>query len=191
MHCPSRSAVRFRVRESAEGPFRPSRQDTWSSVTSATGTLSIARGRQPARLAKVATGMSCRCPRWRKEQIAEHRRWNGLAIDQLNFLTVLHQSEFQLPGLFPALDSMAEGDPSMGQVVLGGVIVGRGQQPSRQRSAGERRAERKWSSTASLISRSTVDCTAGLTATGSGGFEGRLVGTSHHSLLTGPAKCRR
>ena len=61
-----------------------------------------------------------------KEQIVERCRWNRLAIDHLNFLPVLHQREFQLPGLFPALDSMAEGDPSVGQVVLGGVIVGRG-----------------------------------------------------------------
>ena len=72
-----------------------------------------------------------------KEQIAEHRRWNRLAIDQLNFLSVLHQSEFQLPGLFPALDSMAQGDPSVGQVILGGVVVGRGQPASWKRGAGE------------------------------------------------------
>ena len=59
-----------------------------------------------------------------KEQIAKRCRWNRPAIDHLNFLPVLHQREFQLPGLFPALDSMAEGDPSVGQVVLGGVVVG-------------------------------------------------------------------
>src|SRR4029077_11940253 len=49
-----------------------------------------------------------------EQQIAEHRRWSRLAIYQLNFLAVLHQSEFQLPGLFPALDSMAQGDSSVG-----------------------------------------------------------------------------
>ena len=59
-----------------------------------------------------------------KEQIAKHCRWNRPAIDHLNFLPVLHQREFQLPGLFPALDSMAEGDPCVGQVVLGSVVVG-------------------------------------------------------------------
>ena len=73
-----------------------------------------------------------------KEQIAERCRWNGLAIDQLNFLPVLHQREFQLPGLFPALDSVAEGDPRVGQVVLGAVVIGRGKQPSWQRDAGKK-----------------------------------------------------
>src|SRR5467141_4926166 len=72
-----------------------------------------------------------------KEQIAKGCGWNRPAIDHLNFLPVLHQREFQLPGLFPALDSMAEGDPNMGQVVLGGVIVGRDQQTSWKRGAGE------------------------------------------------------
>jgi hypothetical protein len=33
---------------------------------------------------------------------------------------------------------MAEGDPRVGQVVLGGVVVGRGQQTSRQGNAGKR-----------------------------------------------------
>ena len=72
-----------------------------------------------------------------KEQVAEDCRWNRLAIDQLNFLPVLHQREFQLPGLFPALNSMAEGDSRMGQVVLGGVVIGRGQQTAWKRDAGE------------------------------------------------------
>jgi hypothetical protein len=72
-----------------------------------------------------------------KEQIAKRCRWNGLVIDQLNFLPVLHQREFQLPGPFPGLDSMAEGDPRVGQVVLGAVVVGRDKQPSRQWGAGE------------------------------------------------------
>jgi hypothetical protein len=60
-----------------------------------------------------------------KEQIVEHRWWMRLAIDQLNFLPILHQGKFQLPGLFPALNSMAEGDSRMGQVVLGGVVISR------------------------------------------------------------------
>jgi hypothetical protein len=60
----------------------------------------------------------------KKKKISERSRWNRLVIDQLNFLTVLHQREFQLPGLLPALDSMAEGNPSMGQVVLGSIVVG-------------------------------------------------------------------
>ena len=76
-----------------------------------------------------------------KQQIAERCGWSRLAIDQLNFLPILHQREFQLPGLFPALDSMAEGDPRVGQVVLGGVVVGRGQQASRKRGAGQERAD--------------------------------------------------
>jgi hypothetical protein len=53
-----------------------------------------------------------------KEQIAKDCRWNRLAIDQLNFLPVLHQRELQLPGLFPALDSMAKCHPCAGQIVL-------------------------------------------------------------------------
>jgi hypothetical protein len=73
-----------------------------------------------------------------KKQIAEPRWWNRPAIDQLNFLPVLHQREFQLPGLFPTLDSMAEGDPRVGQVILGGVIIDRGQQTSRQGNAWKR-----------------------------------------------------
>jgi hypothetical protein len=73
----------------------------------------------------------------KKKQIAEDCWGSRLAIDQLNFLPVLHEREFQLPGLFPALNSMAKGDPSMGQVVLGGVIVGRGQQTSWKRGAGK------------------------------------------------------
>jgi hypothetical protein len=60
----------------------------------------------------------------KKKEISERSRWNRLVIDQLNFLTVFHQREFQLPGLLPALDSMAEGNPSMGQVVLGSIVVG-------------------------------------------------------------------
>jgi hypothetical protein len=71
----------------------------------------------------------------KKERIAEDGRWSRLSIDQLNFLPVLHQREFQLPGLFPALGSMAEGNPSMGQVVLGGVVIGRGQPSSWNRGA--------------------------------------------------------
>ena len=74
----------------------------------------------------------------KKKQIAERCRWNRLAIDHLNFLPVLHQGEFQLPGLFSALDSMAKGDPRVGQVVLGSIVVGRGQQTSRQKDAGKR-----------------------------------------------------
>jgi hypothetical protein len=73
-----------------------------------------------------------------KEQIAEQCRWNRLTTNQLNLLPVLHQSEFQLPGLFPPLDSMAQGDPSVGQVVLGSVVVGRGQQASWKWDARER-----------------------------------------------------
>ncbi len=72
-----------------------------------------------------------------EQQIAEQRRWNRLAIDQLNFLPVLHQSELQLPGLFPALDSIAQGDSSVCQVILGSVVVSRGQPPSWNRGAGE------------------------------------------------------
>jgi hypothetical protein len=59
-----------------------------------------------------------------EQQIAEQCWWHRLAIDQLNFLPVLHQSEFQLPGLFSALDPMAQSDPSVGQVMLGRVVVG-------------------------------------------------------------------
>ena len=59
-----------------------------------------------------------------KEQVAERGWWSSLAIDQLNFLPVFHERQFQLPGLFPALDSMAEGNPRMGQVVLRGIVVG-------------------------------------------------------------------
>jgi hypothetical protein len=59
-----------------------------------------------------------------QEQIAEQYRWKWLAIDQFHFLSVLRQREFQLPGLFATLDSMAEGDPSMGEVVLGSIEVG-------------------------------------------------------------------
>ena len=51
-----------------------------------------------------------------KEQIAKHRWWKRLAIDQLNFLPVLHQGKFQLPGLFPALDSMPKCHPCAGQI---------------------------------------------------------------------------
>src|SRR5713226_4252449 len=39
-----------------------------------------------------------------EKQIVERCRWNRPAIDHLDFLAVLHQREFQLPGLFPALD---------------------------------------------------------------------------------------
>jgi hypothetical protein len=73
----------------------------------------------------------------KEQEIAEQCRWSRLAIAQLDFLTVLHQSEFQLPGLFPALDSMAQSDSSVGQVILGGVVIGRGQPPSWKRGAGE------------------------------------------------------
>ncbi len=59
-----------------------------------------------------------------KEQIAERGRWTGLAIDEFNFLPVLQQGKFQLPSLFPAFDSMTEGDPRLSQVVLVGVVVG-------------------------------------------------------------------
>jgi hypothetical protein len=59
-----------------------------------------------------------------QEQIPEYGRWNSPAIDQFNFLPVLHQWELQLPGLFPTLDSMADGDPGMSEVVLGSIEVG-------------------------------------------------------------------
>jgi hypothetical protein len=72
-----------------------------------------------------------------EQQIAEQWWWSRLAIDQLNFLAILHQGEFQLPGLFPALDPMAQSDPSVGQVILSGVVVGRGQPASWKRGAGE------------------------------------------------------
>ena len=75
----------------------------------------------------------------KNEQIAEDCWGSRLAIDQLNFLPVLQQREFHLPGLFPAFDSMAKGDSSVGQVILRGVVVGRGQPPSRNRGAGELR----------------------------------------------------
>jgi hypothetical protein len=47
------------------------------------------------------------------EQIPEQSRWSGLIVSKFNFLPVLHQRKFQLPGLFPTLDSMAKGDPLM------------------------------------------------------------------------------
>ena len=72
-----------------------------------------------------------------QEQIAEQcwRKWP--VIDQFNFLPVIHQREFQLPSLFPTFDSMSEGDPSMGQVVLGRIVVRRSQQASWNCGAGE------------------------------------------------------
>jgi hypothetical protein len=59
-----------------------------------------------------------------QEQIAEQCRWKWPVIDQFNFLPIIYQWEFQLPGLLPTLDSMAESDPSMGEVVLGSIEVG-------------------------------------------------------------------
>jgi hypothetical protein len=57
-------------------------------------------------------------PEMEKEQITECCRWTRLAIDYFNFLPVLQQGKFQLPRLFPAFDSMTEGDPRLSQVVL-------------------------------------------------------------------------
>ena len=119
-----------------------------------------------------------------KKQVAKDCRWNRLAIDQLNFLPVLHQREFQLPGLFPTLNSMAEGNSRMGQVVLEGVVIGRGQQTSRKRDAGEfgqteMVIDRQFDFTFDHRLNSRVDSRVVWW------FRGRAVGASHRGLLAG------
>jgi hypothetical protein len=90
-----------------------------------------------------------------QEQIAKQCRWKWPAIDQFNFLPIIHQREFQLPSLFPTLDSMAKGDPRMGQIVPGSIEVGRDQQASWNCCA------REFGETKSVIDRQfdfTLDC---------------------------------
>jgi hypothetical protein len=71
------------------------------------------------------------------EQIAKRQRRKRMPVDNLDFLPVVAQRNFELPGFFPPFDSMAEGDPCVCQIMRHSVIVGGDEQPSGERSAGE------------------------------------------------------
>lgn len=73
------------------------------------------------------------------QQLAQGIWWIGLGAGHFYLLPIIAQRNLQLPGLLPPFDSIAQGDPCVGQIIGRGVVIGGDHQLPRQRHPGQPR----------------------------------------------------
>ena len=69
------------------------------------------------------------------KRITKRRRRTLVLVENLDLLSVLTQGKLELPCLFALFDPMPQRDARVGQIVRSGVVIGGGQELSRQQSA--------------------------------------------------------